>query len=147
MKKIPESLGQSFLKALSEKFLVHFKLNYFLLFFTCIFISMGIVSASPVDVQQQVKKITGTVTDQKGVPLPGVTVIVKGTTTGIVTSSDGKYQLSVPADAKTLMFSFVGMKSQEFVIGNSTTINVTLAEETTDLEEVVAVGYGVQKKN
>ena len=96
--------------------------------------------------QQQVKRITGTVTDQKGVPIPGVTVVLKGTTTGIVTSSDGKYQLSVPADAKTLMFSFVGMKSQEFVIGNNTTINVTMAEETISLEEVVAVGYGVQKK-
>ena len=96
--------------------------------------------------EQQQKQITGNVTDQKGVPIPGVTVIVKGTTTGTVTSSEGKYQISVPSDAKILLFSFVGMKSQEFVIGNSTTMNVTLAEETIDLQDVVVVGYGTQKK-
>ena len=95
--------------------------------------------------EQQKKEISGKVRDSKGQPITGVTVLVKGTTIGITTDIDGKFQLSVPLDAKTLVFSFVGMKSQEFVIGNSTTINMTLDEETTDLEEVVAIGYSTQK--
>jgi len=96
--------------------------------------------------QPQKKEIFGTVKDSKGLPLPGVSVAIKGTTTGTVTDNDGKYNLSVPADAKTLAFSFVGMKTQEIVFGNNTIINVTLAEEITGLEEVVAVGYGTQRK-
>ncbi|MEI7423996.1 MAG: TonB-dependent receptor [Prolixibacteraceae bacterium] len=96
---------------------------------------------------QQLKKvISGIVKDVQGLSLPGVSVVVKGTTTGTVTDMDGKFQLIVPTDAQTLIFSFVGMKSQEIVIGNSKTINVALTEETVGIEEVVAVGYGSQKK-
>jgi TonB-linked SusC/RagA family outer membrane protein len=96
---------------------------------------------------QQQKAISGKVTDSSGAPLPGVSVVVKGTTTGVITDMDGKYSLvKVPANA-TLQFSFVGMKTQEIVVVNKTTINVTLTEETVGLDEVVAVGYGTQRKS
>jgi TonB-linked SusC/RagA family outer membrane protein len=92
------------------------------------------------------RTISGKVADSSGSPLPGVTVSVKGTTSGTITSADGTYSLIVPAAGKTLVFSFVGMKTSEVAIGSQTTINVTMAEETIGLEEVVAVGYGTQKK-
>jgi TonB-linked SusC/RagA family outer membrane protein len=95
---------------------------------------------------QQQRTITGTVVDETGAPLPGVSVVVKGTTVGIVTDIDGNYSLDVPANAETLVFSFVGMKAQEVPIAGKTLINVTLAAEVTDLDEVVVVGYGVQKR-
>jgi TonB-linked SusC/RagA family outer membrane protein len=96
--------------------------------------------------QQQGKTITGKVTESSGSPLPGVTIIIKGTTRGTVTDADGNYLLSnVPNDA-TLVFSFVGMESQEVQVGNRTKIDVVMQEETVSLEEVVAIGYGVQKK-
>jgi len=94
----------------------------------------------------QQKTITGKVTDETGAPVPGTTIIVKGTTTGIVTDMDGNYSLSVPATAKTLVFSFVGMTSQEVIVGTQTNISVKMLSESIGLEEVVAIGYGVQKK-
>lgn len=98
-------------------------------------------------VEQQQKTVSGNVTDSSGIGLPGVSVVVKGTTTGVITDSEGKYSLSsVPANA-TLQFSFVGMKTQEIAVGNKSLINVTLEEETIGLEEVVAVGYGTVKKS
>ncbi|HPE76740.1 MAG TPA: TonB-dependent receptor [Draconibacterium sp.] len=95
---------------------------------------------------QQQKTITGKVVDNTGSPLPGVAVVVKGTTIGAVTDIDGNYSLDVPASAETLSFSFIGMKNQEIAIGNQTAINVTLVSEVTDLDEVVVVGYGTQKR-
>lgn len=92
------------------------------------------------------KTIKGKVVDNTNMSLPGVSVSVKGTTSGTITSADGTYSLSVPATGKTLVFSFVGMKTSEVEIGSQTTINVTLAEESIGLDEVVAVGYGTQKK-
>jgi len=90
--------------------------------------------------------VSGTVTDESGEPLPGVTVIVKGTTQGTVTNSDGEYTLrDIPEDA-TLQFSFVGMKTQEVVAGNQTVIDIQMMMDAIGLEEVVAVGYGTQKK-
>ena len=97
-------------------------------------------------VSQQQKKVTGKVSDSTGGSLPGVTVVVKGTTTGTITDVNGSYTLSNATGNTTLIFSFVGMKTQEVNVGNNTIINVTLADETIGLEEVVAVGYGTQKK-
>ncbi len=95
---------------------------------------------------QQGNKISGKVTDSSGETLPGVSVIVKGTTTGIITDSNGNYSLSnVPKDA-ILSFSFVGMKTLEVEAAGKSTINVTLEVEAYGIDEVVAVGYGVQKK-
>lgn len=101
-------------------------------------------SEAAADAQQ--RTISGRVVDENNAPLPGVTVVVKGTTIGMVTNIDGDYSLQVPAEAQTLVFSFVGMKTQEVVIGNQSTINVSMQAETIGLDEVVAVGYASQKK-
>ena len=90
--------------------------------------------------------VRGTVTDKNGQPLPGVTVVVKGTTQGTVTDSDGNYSLTNVSTDATLQFSFVGMRAQEIPVVGKTTIDVAMTEETVGIEEVVAVGYGVQKK-
>jgi TonB-dependent starch-binding outer membrane protein SusC len=91
--------------------------------------------------------VKGVVTSaDDGQPIPGATVVVKGKTTGIITSPDGTYTLKVPGNA-TLIFSFVGLKSQEVAVNNRTTINVALASATEAIEEVVVVGYGTQKKS
>lgn len=96
---------------------------------------------------QQEVLIKGIVTDDNGDPLPGVTVFVKGTTIGVITNINGNYSISVPSDATTLQFSFVGMKSKEFAIAGQTSINATLKIDTIGLDEVIAVGYGVAKKS
>ena len=96
--------------------------------------------------QVQKKTISGIVKDSKGISLPGVTVVVKGTTIGINTDAEGKFNLSVPAEAKIMVFSFVGMKNQEVLIAEKTTFIIEMEEEDVQLNEVIAVGYGVQKK-
>jgi len=101
--------------------------------------------ASNLESAQQIA-IKGKVTDSSGAPIPGASVFVKGTTTGVTTDSEGKFTILLSKDAKTLTVSFVGMKSQDVVLGGKTTINVMLDEETIGLQEVVAVGYGTQKK-
>ncbi len=95
----------------------------------------------------QDNKITGTVSDQSGVPLPGVTVLVKGTTTGTVTSVDGTFVLPEIESNAVLVFSFVGMKSQELALDGKTHVSVTLEEESIGLDEVVAIGYGSMKRS
>jgi len=95
---------------------------------------------------QQQKSVSGKVTDTNGQPLPGVTIVIKGTTTGTVTDIDGHYSLSnIPADA-VLQFSFVGMKTQDIPLEGKTTIAITMQEETIGIDEVVAIGYGTVKK-
>lgn len=89
--------------------------------------------------------ISGTVVDENGQSLPGVAVVLQGTVTGTVTNVDGVYTISAPADG-TLEFSFVGMQKVVEPINQRTTVNVTLKMDAIGLEEVVAVGYGVQKK-
>ena len=96
---------------------------------------------------QQQKSVSGKVTDSSGGPLPGVSVVVKGTTTGVITDMDGKYAFTKVPDNATLVFSFVGMKTQEIKVVGKTNIDITLMEETVGIEEVVAVGYGTQKKS
>ena len=104
------------------------------------------VIKSEISSAQQKKEISGIVKDSKGQPLPGVSVVIKGTTSGTITDTDGKFKINVPSDAKTLVFSFVGMKTQDLLIGANSIINVTLIEEVVGLTEVVAVGYGNQKR-
>jgi hypothetical protein len=70
-----------------------------------------------------------------------------GTAVGVISGSDGKYSIDVPVDAKVLIFSFVGMETSEIAIGNQTEINITMAESSIGLEEVVVVGYGTQRKS
>ena len=90
--------------------------------------------------------ITGTVTDEKGSLLPGATVQVKGTNQGAVTDVSGKYSLDVSSPSVTLVFSFVGYVAKEVPVQNQTSVNASLKEDIQGLQEVVVVGYGVQKK-
>lgn len=95
----------------------------------------------------QGKVLKGLVKGTDGIPLPGVSVVIKGTTVGTITDANGKFVLTgVSTTAKVLAFSFVGMKAQEIAIGDKTEFVITLEEETVGLDEVVAVGYGTQKK-
>jgi TonB-dependent SusC/RagA subfamily outer membrane receptor len=95
--------------------------------------------------QQQIT-ITGIVTDKDGEPLPGTAVMIKGTSQGTVTDANGAYSLSVPSTNVSLVFTSMGFGSQEILVGGQRAINVTLSENTRELEEVVVVGYGTQKK-
>jgi TonB-linked SusC/RagA family outer membrane protein len=93
----------------------------------------------------QQKSVTGKVTDRNGQPLPGVSIVIKGTTKGITTDVDGNYSIDVSAET-ILQFSFVGMKAQEILVGNQSVLNVVLTEDAIGLEEVVAIGYGTKSK-
>lgn len=102
--------------------------------------------ASAVTNLQQVT-VSGKVTDANNQPLPGVNVVVKGTTTGTITGNDGSYSLRVANSQAVLQFSFIGYLGQEVRVGNQGTINVILPEDTKALEEVVVIGYGTMKKS
>ncbi len=96
--------------------------------------------------EQPEKPVSGKITDASGIPLPGVTVVIKGTTHGTVTDEDGKFSLkSVPENA-TLVFSFVGMKTQEIQAADKSTFNVVMKADAIGIEEVVAIGYGTMTK-
>lgn len=105
-----------------------------------------ITSTNSITTPQQQKSVSGKVTDSSGSPLPGVSVVIKGAAIGTITDANGYYSLSDTPANTTLVFSFVGMKSQEIAIGVKTSINVILEEATIGIEEVVAVGYGTQRK-
>jgi TonB-dependent SusC/RagA subfamily outer membrane receptor len=90
--------------------------------------------------------VKGKVSGAQGDALPGVSIVVKGTTQGTTTASDGTYSLNVPNKAATLVFSFIGYVSQEIVIGGRSVIDIKLADDISTLNEVVVVGYGEQKK-
>ncbi len=91
------------------------------------------------------KSITGVVKDESGMPIPGVNIIEKGTQNGTVSDFDGLYEITVNPGA-TLVFSSIGFKTQEIVVGNSNSIDISLPEDTQSLDEIVVVGYGEQKK-
>ncbi|MEK6481720.1 TonB-dependent receptor [Catalinimonas sp. 4WD22] len=96
----------------------------------------------------QVRTINGTITDQSnGSPLPGVNILVKGTTNGTITDIEGKFSLSVQSDNPVLIVSSIGYLSQEIEVDNRNQIDVQLTEDVASLEEVVVVGYGTQKKS
>jgi TonB-linked SusC/RagA family outer membrane protein len=99
-------------------------------------------------VTQEVTKVSGTVTgaaDKQ--PIPGVTVMVKGTAAGTITDVNGKYSLTIPEGGKTLVFSFVGMTTMEFSIGGQSVINAVMSEFVVGVDEVVVIGYGTVKKS
>jgi len=105
------------------------------------------ISISPNAIVKPVQwPITGRVMSATGEPLPGVTVLLKGTTTGTSTSSDGSFTLNVPETAGTLVVSFIGYTTQERSFSGPGAINITLVDDAKALEEVVVVGYGTQKK-
>lgn len=95
---------------------------------------------------QPTKSVSGNVTDNSNQPLPFVTVVIKGTTTGFITDSKGNYFLPNVKESDVLVFSFVGMSTQEIPVSGMSVINVKMLETTVDIEDVVVIGYGTQKK-
>ena len=95
----------------------------------------------------QERSVTGKVTAaEDGVPLPGVNVVVKGTSLGTVTNAEGTYTLNVPANSTTLVFSFIGLSSQEVEIGGRTTVNLQMSQDVQQLGEVVVTAVGIQRE-
>jgi TonB-linked SusC/RagA family outer membrane protein len=111
------------------------KFTLFIVFLLC---SFGIAMAQDITIKGEVR-------DQQGLPLPGVSVKVKGTSQGAMTGANGSFLLKAPADA-TLTFSFIGYKTTEQTVAGKTTLNITLADDNNQLNEVVVVGYGTQTK-
>lgn len=111
------------------------------LLLTCFSLAIALYSIA------QERTISGTVTStEDGSVLPGVNVILKGTTTGTATDADGKYTLTVPPSGGALIFSFIGLESKEIEIGDRTIVDISLALDITQLSEVVVVGYGTQER-
>ncbi|MDR1864696.1 MAG: SusC/RagA family TonB-linked outer membrane protein [Bacteroidales bacterium] len=102
-------------------------------------------STSDAKLQQQTI-VTGTITDEKNSPLPGANVLLKGTLTGVVTDAEGRYSINVPNRDAVLVFSFVGFATQEIAVGSRSEWNVHLSEISSEIEEVVVIGYGTVKK-
>jgi TonB-dependent SusC/RagA subfamily outer membrane receptor len=110
----------------------------------CLLLLLATLGGGPLYAQQ--RNISGRVTGDKGEALPGVTILVKGTTTGTATDGNGDFSFSVPAGSGTLVVSFIGYLTQEVSINNRSTVNISLAADAKNLEEVVVVGYGTQKR-
>jgi len=108
---------------------------------------MGFVLLTMVGFSQSARTITGKITDTYGESLPGVNVVVEGTTIGTVSNIDGAYQLQVPdRDDVVLVFSFIGYETKNMPLGSNSSLDVSLVQGNVGLEEVVAIGYGVVKK-
>ena len=120
-----------------------------------IFLLSGAIQAAPVDIStnhdrayevaQDGKTVTGVVTDQYG-PVTGANVVVKGTTRGTITDIDGKFSIDNVPSGAILQVSYIGYMEQEIKVGNQTNLNIQLKEDSQSLDELVVVGYGVQKK-
>ncbi|NOR27362.1 MAG: SusC/RagA family TonB-linked outer membrane protein [Lutibacter sp.] len=91
-------------------------------------------------------QVSGIVTDQQGTPLPGVAITIKGVAKGVTTDFDGNYSIAVD-EGQTLVFSYIGFATKEVVIGGKKTVNITLQEDVSKLDEVVVIGYGTVKKS
>ncbi|GAB3754330.1 TonB-dependent receptor [Spirosoma pomorum] len=102
----------------------------------------------PLSLWAQTRQVTGTITAQAdGNALPGVSVLVQGTTTGTVTDATGKFTIAVPNNNAVLVFSQIGMKRQTIPVGNNSVLTVSMVDDASNLDEVVVVGYGAQKKS
>ncbi len=103
-----------------------------------LFVTVSFVSA-------QTRQVSGLVSDAAGVPLPGVSILIEGTSKGVVTDFDGNYTIEASTN-DVLVLSYLGYKTQKITVGSQSVINVTMAEDLAELDEVVVVGYGIQKK-
>lgn len=120
-----------------------------LIFFQYSFASPAIVVKDTNEIQnteQNNLTVKGIVEDENGDPLSGVSVVIKGTTTGTITDIDGTYTINVPNSNATLIFSFIGFHKQEIVVSGKTSIDVVLIEDTKLLDEIVVIGYGTLEK-
>jgi TonB-dependent starch-binding outer membrane protein SusC len=106
--------------------------------------SVQLFAGSLTDDQQKVVK--GRITDETGAALPGVNVLEKNTSNGVIADADGKYSISVASSSSVLVFSFIGYNSKEEAVGSLSTLDITLAQSLTGLDEIVVVGYGTQQK-
>ncbi|MEG2061506.1 MAG: carboxypeptidase-like regulatory domain-containing protein, partial [Alistipes sp.] len=111
-----------------------------LIFAACLFLTLPVAGQTP----PRTKIASGVVVDEKGTPIIGSNIIVKGTTSGTTSDSNGHFSLNVPASGKTIVASFIGMTSAEIPVGEN--LRVILQNSASELDEVVVVGYGVQKK-
>jgi TonB-dependent starch-binding outer membrane protein SusC len=109
-------------------------------------IGTTVLLSSAIMAEDQQKAVTGRISDPNGLALPGVNVIEKGTVNGVMSDADGKFSLNVASANSVLVFSFIGYVSQEVTVGTQTTINISLVESATALDEIVVVGYGTQQK-
>jgi TonB-dependent starch-binding outer membrane protein SusC len=114
---------------------------YAKLFLLCFFLFFQLSAKA------QERTISGTVTGTDGIALAGINVVVKGTTTGSITDAFGKFTLSIPASAQTLVFSFIGMETQEVPVTRENVYNTILSQSIVGLDEVIVIGYGTQKKS
>ena len=106
-----------------------------------------LIATSFVTVNGQQINVSGTVIDREDqLPLPGVSVIIKGTTIGTVTDAEGKYNLAAPSNQSIIVFTFVGYTTQEIQVGSQNLINVSMSQDLRQLSEVVITGYGSQLK-
>lgn len=103
-------------------------------------------SNAPLEAEVAERVVQGVVSDESGMGLPGVSIVVKGTQRGVTTELNGRYRLAIPDGEVTLVFSFVGYAAQEIAIANQTTLNVTLKPDLKTLDEVIVVGYGTQSR-
>ena len=111
-----------------------------------IFLSLGLIVLCHQLIAQS-RTITGKVTDEKGIGIANTSVIIKGTATGTTTNADGSFSISIPANARTLIISYVGMGEREINLASNSTYNVTLSPTATnDLEEIVVTGYGTPQR-
>ncbi len=138
----------------------HFRLRrpvFFLFFWWGLFIYGAVGNSTilasdnfddqPFDIMQMAEKvISGAVTSQDGEPLIGATILVKGTNSGTITDTDGKYSLTVPDDAAVLVISYIGYGTQEITVGTQSVIDIQMELDLTQLEEVIVVGYGTQRR-
>lgn len=104
------------------------------------------VSNTMVQIVTQAKTVKGTVLDENGEPLIGVSIVVKGTSTGTITDFDGKFSIDLPAGSKELLISYIGYKDQTITITGNAPLNVKMVPDTQALDEVVVIGYGTVKK-
>ncbi|MCG8582369.1 MAG: TonB-dependent receptor [Bacteroidales bacterium] len=112
-----------------------------------IFSFMVVLLMAVIVANAQNRTINGTITSKDdGATLPGVSVFIKGTTNGTVTSIDGTYNIVVPDNQSVLVYSFIGMQTQEITVGNQKNIDVVMQSDVTDIDEVVVTGYGIKKK-
>jgi TonB-dependent starch-binding outer membrane protein SusC len=122
----------------SKKISQHFKKKMLMGLIILLFINV---------INAQERTVQGLVTDESKVPIPGANIVIKGTTTGTLSDIDGKFSLKVPSANTVFVISFMGYETQEIQVGEQTSLDVALKEKTTELEKVVVIGYGVQKKS
>jgi len=124
-----------------------FKIGIILMILAFLGVNIQFIHATSTEVQQSSVTVKGTVIDDTGLPLIGVTVSEKGLANGTITDLDGNYTLKVQSKSSVVQFSFIGFVQQSVTVGDKSAINITMKEDLQSLEEVVVVGYGVQKKS